>query len=96
MAKPNKGQEELSHAFFLLKKETEIAKLIRDILTLGEIKELAKRLKVAQLLSQRKLNYKEIAKLVKTSTTTVTRVARWLKHGEGGYRIVIKRLGKTK
>jgi uncharacterized protein YerC len=27
------------------------------------------------------------------STTTVARVAYWLKHGEGGYRLVLKRIG---
>ncbi|MBU2592109.1 MAG: YerC/YecD family TrpR-related protein [Patescibacteria group bacterium] len=96
MAKPTKKQEELSHAFSLLKKKTEIVKFLRDLLTSTEIKELAKRLRVAQLLSKGTLSYKEIAGLVKTSTTTVTRVARWLKHGKGGYKIVLKRMGGRK
>jgi uncharacterized protein YerC len=38
--------------------------------------------------------YLEIAERVPTSTATVTRVAQWLRHGAGGYRLVLDRLGK--
>lgn len=93
MIKPKKGQQELSDAFSLLKNKNEINNFLRDLLTLSEIKELSKRLRVAQLLNRKQLTYKEISEKVKTSTTTVTRVAHWLNHGTGGYRIVIKRLG---
>ena len=41
--------------------------------------------KVAKLLDQG-LPYQEIARRTGASTTTVTRVAHWLRHGEGGYR----------
>jgi len=96
MIKPRKGQQELSEAFSLLKSKNEINNFLRDLLTLSEIKELSKRLRVAQLLNKKQFTYKEISEKVKTSTTTVTRVAHWLNHGKGGYRIVIKRLGKKK
>jgi uncharacterized protein YerC len=33
----------------------------------------------------------EIAERVPTSTATVTRVAQWLRHGTGGYRIALDR-----
>jgi argininosuccinate synthase len=33
----------------------------------------------------------EIARQVGTSTTTVTRVAHWLRHGTGGYRVALDR-----
>ena len=39
--------------------------------------------------------YLEIAGRVPTSTATVTRVAQWLHHGTGGYRIVLDRLKKA-
>ena len=38
--------------------------------------------------------YLEIAERVPTSTATVTRVAQWLRHGAGGYRLVLDRRGK--
>jgi uncharacterized protein YerC len=37
-------------------------------------------------------SYAEIAKQLHTSTTTVTRVAYWLNHGEGGYKAVAERM----
>jgi len=49
---------------------------------------------VARLLDQGGRTYLEIAKEVGTSTTTVTGVAHWLHHGEGGYRIVLERLAE--
>jgi TrpR-related protein YerC/YecD len=37
--------------------------------------------------------YREIAKDIGMSTTTVARVAHWLNHGKGGYKLILKRLG---
>jgi uncharacterized protein YerC len=37
------------------------------------------------------LPYLEIAERTGASTTTVTRVAHWLRHGEGGYRAALDR-----
>ena len=38
------------------------------------------------------LPYHEVSRKTGASTTTVTRVAHWLRHGEGGYRLAIDRL----
>ena len=35
--------------------------------------------------------YLEIAQRVPTSTATVTRVAQWVRHGSGGYRLALER-----
>jgi TrpR-related protein YerC/YecD len=51
---------------------------------------MAHRWEVAQLL-ERGLPYLEIAERTGASTTTVTRVAHWLRHGEGGYRSALDR-----
>jgi uncharacterized protein YerC len=40
--------------------------------------------------------YARVAAEVGASTTTVTRVAHWLRHGEGGYRIVLDRLARRR
>jgi uncharacterized protein YerC len=45
---------------------------------------------VAQLVD-RGLPYLEISHRTGASTTTVTRVAHWLRHGEGGYRLALER-----
>ena len=45
---------------------------------------MAHRWQVAQLLDEG-LPYLEVAKRAHASTTTVTRVAQWLRRGEGGY-----------
>ena len=51
---------------------------------------MAHRWQVARLLEQG-LPYLEIAQRTGASTTTVTRVAHWLSHGEGGYRLALDR-----
>ena len=52
---------------------------------------MAHRWEVARLLEQG-LPYLEVAQRTGASTTTVTRVAHWLRHGEGGYRLALDRL----
>jgi len=90
---PDTHDKELIKAFSRLKSEKEIQNFLRDILTLGEIKEASKRFYIATLLWQGGMSYATIAEKAKTSTTTVTRVADWLfKKGLNGYQTVLKRL----
>jgi len=88
----SKNERKLFKAFLTLKNEKEAANFLRDLLTLKEIEEFSKRLQIAEMLFTNKKTYKEIAKKVGTSTTTVTRVAQWLFRGEDGYKTVLKRL----
>ena len=37
------------------------------------------------------MSYQDIAQKTGLSTTTVTRIAHWLKHGEGGYKTALKK-----
>ena len=66
-----------------------VADLLRDIGTLSELRAWSERLEVARLLAAGK-TYREIAEVTGASTTTVTRVARFLRDGEGGYRQVLR------
>ena len=66
-----------------------MADLLRDIGTLSELWAWSERLEVARLLGPGK-TYRQVAELTGASTTTVTRVARFLRDGEGGYRRVLK------
>ena len=65
---------------------------LKDITTPKELDALQERLNVVFLLNKG-LPYSEIAKKIKTSTTTITRVARFLKDEPyGGYRWVVKNI----
>lgn len=88
--KPKNDREKfLAKAFLKLKTEQEVANFLRDILTIKEMEEFANRLEIAKLLKSG-MSYKAIAKKMKVSTTTVTRVAHWLFNGCGGYQKVLK------
>jgi TrpR-related protein YerC/YecD len=53
---------------------------------------MSQRWHIARLLEQG-LPYREISEQTGSSTATVTRISQWLRHGEGGYRLVLDRLG---
>jgi TrpR-related protein YerC/YecD len=65
-------------------------RFFRDLCTLSELETLAHRWQVAKLLDEG-LTYVDVAERTRTSTATVTRVAQWLRHGEGGYRLALDR-----
>ena len=88
--------DDLCSALTALDSPADTAAFLRDACTLSELEALCHRLEVARLLDQGGRTYLEIAKEVGTSTTTVTRVAHWLHHGEGGYRIVLDRLAERR
>jgi TrpR-related protein YerC/YecD len=70
------------------KNEEEVADFLRDIGTLSELQAWSERFEVAKQLTQG-ITYRDIAKSTGASTTTVTRVAKFLENGEGGYRRVL-------
>lgn len=55
-----------------------------DLCTPAELKALVDRWEVARLI-KKGINYREIAAKTGASTTTITRVGRSLKYGNGGY-----------
>ncbi|MBR1428840.1 MAG: hypothetical protein IJ590_01150 [Rickettsiales bacterium] len=63
-----------------------------DVTTPSELATLQERLNVAMLLEEGN-SYKEISQKTGSSTTTITRVARFLKDEKfGGYRWVVKNI----
>ena len=82
--------EELFGAMLVLETRDEMEQFLRDLCTLAELEAMAHRWEVARLVDQG-LPYLEIASKTHASTTTVTRVAHWLRHGEGGYRLALDR-----
>ena len=84
------GVDELAAAIRTLRTPDEIARFLRDLCTRSELEALAHRWRAARLIDQG-LPYLEIAERVPTSTATVTRVAQWVRHGTGGYRVALER-----
>jgi TrpR-related protein YerC/YecD len=84
----------LSEAILALQTPDEVERFLRDLCTISELEAIGHRWTVAQLVD-RGLPYLEIARRTGASTTTVTRVAHWLRHGEGGYRLALDRIGST-
>ena len=67
--------------------------LLRDLCTPAEVRTLAERWQVARLLDAGQLTYREIHDATGVSTTTIVRVARFLKEEQnGGYRLLLDRL----
>ncbi|MEI8229974.1 MAG: YerC/YecD family TrpR-related protein [Candidatus Peregrinibacteria bacterium] len=64
--------------------EEQVASFLRDVATLSELKALSERLEVAKLVANG-TTYRVIMEKTGASTTTVTRVARFVQDGEGGY-----------
>lgn len=69
----------------------DIAKLLRDLLTLEELQEAGRRLAVARRLSNGETQ-RSIATETGVSTATVSRVNSWLHHGTGGYQLALQRM----
>ncbi len=84
------GLDELAAAFLRLRKGDEARRFLRDLCTRGELEALAHRWQIVRLLDEG-VPYLEIAERVHTSTATVSRVAQWLRHGTGGYELVLRR-----
>ncbi len=85
----------LNEVLLLLKNKNEVSDFLKDLCTPAELKALEERWAVAQLLYEDELSYREIAAKLHTSTTTVTRVARFLSSEPyQGYKRVLKRIKK--
>src|SRR5271154_1295358 len=83
--------DELVEAFPSLRDTETVAAFLRDICTTNELDAMGQRLQVARLVDEG-ISYHEISRRTGASTATVTRVAQWLHHGEGGYRAVLKQV----
>jgi TrpR-related protein YerC/YecD len=89
--------ETLAKALLSLKSTGEVRAFLDDLCTPAEIRAFAERFKVARLLDEGQLSYREISERTGASTTTVTRVARFLREmPHQGYRLVLDRMNETK
>jgi TrpR-related protein YerC/YecD len=88
---PTVEMDELFDAIREIQSKKEAANFFRDLLTMAELTEFANRWQTVKLLL-RDESYVNIAKKLNVSTATVTRVARWLKKGRGGYAAIASRV----
>ena len=81
---------DLLRTILALRSLDEAERFFRDLCTLAELEAMAHRWQVAKLVDEG-LPYHEVSRRTGASTTTVTRVAHWLRHGEDGYRLALDR-----
>lgn len=83
----------LSDALTQLKTGEEMRRFLVDLCTPAELRALSERWQVACLLNGADMSYRDISAKTGVSTTTIGRVARFLKdEPHQGYRIVLDRL----
>lgn len=87
----NSQTTDLFKAVLKLRTTGECEKFFRDLCTLKEIEAMAERWQVVKMVDK-EIPYREVSVKTGASTATITRVAHWLHHGEGGYRMVLNRL----
>ena len=83
----------LFEAVLALRDQEECRAFFQDLCTVAELKAMAQRLEVAQLLDQG-LIYNDILQRTGASSATISRVNRALQYGADGYKTVLPRLGK--
>lgn len=87
------AEKDLFAAFSLLASGAEAGRFLRDLATPAEIEAFAERWRIARMLDEGGRSYREIAAKTGASTTTVGRVARFLREEKHqGYRLVLDRL----
>ena len=91
----SKYTELLVEILLSLETREECYKLLADLCTIREVKDMGQRIEVARLLKDRR-TYAEISQLTGASTATISRVNRCLLYGEGGYEMALGRLSDNK
>lgn len=90
-----KEENSLYTAFLQLRSEEEVARFMADLCTPGELANFVERWDIARLLDAGEMAYRDIAAKTGASTTTVARVARFLRQEpHQGYTLVLDRTRK--
>ena len=90
----SKDFEFLFNAVLTLETAEECYSFFEDLCTMQELISIAQRLRVAKLLTERKI-YNDIVKDTGASTATISRVNRTLNYGNGGYTLAFDRMEKN-
>ena len=84
------AERKLFAAVTLLRNAEECRAFFRDLCTPAELQAMADRWAVVEWL-MRGVPYREINRLTGVSVTTISRVARCLADGNGGYSLIVRR-----
>lgn len=89
--KKSKDFEFLFNAVLKLETVEECYSFFEDLCTMQELISISQRLRVAKLLTEKKI-YNDIVKDTGASTATISRVNRTLNYGSGGYMLAFDRM----
>lgn len=81
-------------AVLTLKDSDDCRLFFEDVCTIKEILDISQRLKMAKMLYDG-AGYSEICQKTGISTTTISRVSKCLKYGNGGYKTILARLDNS-
>jgi len=96
MLDKNDNRERLIRALAQIETEALMGAFLDDLCTPQEVAAMAERLEIARLLRYEHLSYRDISHRTGASTTTVARVARFLKQeNNGGYDRVLENINKS-
>lgn len=90
MFQPDDRSTALFQTILKLESVEECERFFRDLMTISEIEAITERWEVVKLIDQG-IPYRKISEQTGASTATITRIAHWLKHGMGGYRMMLDR-----
>ena len=82
--------DKLFKAILSLQDIEECYDFFEDICTIKEVKDMAQRLQIAEMLLEGK-TYEKIVKETEISTATISRINRCIQYGPGGYKKIIER-----
>ena len=82
--------KDLVNAILKLKTEEECINFLNDLCTIQELEKMAQRLEAAKLLLEG-CTYEQVIKKTKISSTTLSRVSRCIRYGDGGYKNVLNK-----
>lgn len=86
-----KNLNQLCQALFKIDSKKDLKNFLIDLCTTTELQAMSERLEVAKLISK-KIPYRKISETTGLSTTTITRIATWIKDGNQGYNKALKKL----
>lgn len=82
--------KELVDTILKLETEEECINFLNDLCTIQELEKMAQRLEAAKLLLQG-YTYEQVIEQTKISSTTLSRVSRCIRYGEGGYKTALNK-----
>ena len=88
----NESTTELFKAILSLDSIDDCYKFFEDITTIGELKSITQRFEVARRLKEGN-TFNSIQNETRASSATISRVNKCLQYGEGGYNLVLDKLG---